>query len=183
MSSHFLPCQSTWVHTSFPVRAHEFTLLTLSEHISSVFSPCQSTWVHTSYPVRAHGFTLLTLSEHMSSHFSHCQRTWVHTSYSVPAHKFTLLTLLEHMSSHFLPCQNRWVHTSHPVRAHEFTPGFKWGSCYSVISFQCNVLYIVVCTFSFGHCVVCPSLIYGYWLLLWYVQALRYSVYTKKNLR
>jgi hypothetical protein len=114
---------------------------------------------------------------------SHCQRTWVHTSYSVPAHKFTLLTLLEHMSSHFLPCQNRWVHTSHPVRAHEFTPGFKWGSCYSVISFQCNVLYIVVCTFSFGHCVVCPSLIYGYWLLLWYVQALRYSVYTKKNLR
>ena len=27
------------------------------------------------------------------------------------------------------------------------------------------------CTFSFGHCVVCPS-IYGFWLPLWYIQAL-----------
>ena len=28
------------------------------------------------------------------------------------------------------------------------------------------------CTFSFGHCVVCSSLIYGFWLLLWYLQTL-----------
>ena len=28
------------------------------------------------------------------------------------------------------------------------------------------------CTFSFGHCVVCSSSIYGFWLLLWYLQAL-----------
>ena len=28
------------------------------------------------------------------------------------------------------------------------------------------------CTFSFGHCVVCPSSINGCWLLLWYLQTL-----------
>jgi hypothetical protein len=26
------------------------------------------------------------------------------------------------------------------------------------------------CTFSFGHCVVCSSSIYGFWLSLWYLQ-------------
>ena len=28
------------------------------------------------------------------------------------------------------------------------------------------------CTFSIDHCVVCPSSIYGFWLLLWYLQTL-----------
>jgi hypothetical protein len=28
------------------------------------------------------------------------------------------------------------------------------------------------CLFSFGHCVVCPSSIYGLWLPLWFLQAL-----------
>ena len=28
------------------------------------------------------------------------------------------------------------------------------------------------CTFSFGHCVVCSSSIYGFWLPLWYFQIL-----------
>jgi hypothetical protein len=28
------------------------------------------------------------------------------------------------------------------------------------------------CTFSFGHCVVCSSSIYGFWLPLWYLQVL-----------
>ena len=28
------------------------------------------------------------------------------------------------------------------------------------------------CTFSFGHCVVCPSTKYGFWLPLWYLQTL-----------
>ena len=28
------------------------------------------------------------------------------------------------------------------------------------------------CTFSFGHCVVCSSSIFGFWWLLWYIQTL-----------
>ena len=28
------------------------------------------------------------------------------------------------------------------------------------------------CTFSFGHCVVCSSSIYGFWLPFWYLQTL-----------
>ena len=30
---------------------------------------------------------------------------------------------------------------------------------------------LVVCPFSFNHCVICPSSIYGLWLLLWYLQS------------
>jgi hypothetical protein len=32
--------------------------------------------------------------------------------------------------------------------------------------------YLSFCTFSFGHCVVCSSSIYGFWLPLWYLQIL-----------
>jgi hypothetical protein len=35
----------------------------------------------------------------------------------------------------------------------------------------CRSLF-VLCTFSFGHCVVCSSLIYGFLLPLWYLQTL-----------
>ena len=37
-----------------------------------------------------------------------------------------------------------------------------------------------LCTFSFGHCVVCSSSIYGFWLHLWYFQTLlvSFSLYT-----
>ena len=31
------------------------------------------------------------------------------------------------------------------------------------------------CTFSFDHCVVCSSSIYGFWLPLWYLQTLLFS--------
>ena len=33
-----------------------------------------------------------------------------------------------------------------------------------------------LCSFSFDHCVVCPSSIYGLWLPLWYLQTLLTSV-------
>ena len=36
--------------------------------------------------------------------------------------------------------------------------------------FLYSALWIVVCSFSFVHCVVYPSLIYGLWLPLWYLQ-------------
>ena len=37
------------------------------------------------------------------------------------------------------------------------------------------------CTFSFGHCVVCSSSIYGFWLLLWYLRAPRTYIINSKN--
>ena len=49
-------------------------------------------------------------------------------------------------------------------------------SCYSNCSFLCRVLYIIVCHFSFGHCFVCPSSIYLFWLPLWYLLAIALSV-------
>ena len=45
--------------------------------------------------------------------------------------------------------------------ATKFTPDFQWCSCCSIIRFQCSVLQIVVCPFSFGHGAVCPSNTYS----------------------
>jgi hypothetical protein len=50
-----------------------------------------------------------------------------------------------------------------------------WWNCYSRSLVLC--VYFVdrclsVCTVSFGHCVVCSSSIYGFWLPLWYLQTL-----------
>jgi hypothetical protein len=33
------------------------------------------------------------------------------------------------------------------------------------------------CPFSFGHCIVCPSSIYRFWLPLWYLQTLLILIY------
>jgi hypothetical protein len=45
----------------------------------------------------------------------------------------------------------------------------------------CNVdRCLPFCTFSFGHCVVCFSSIYGCWLPLWYLQTLFHeNLYTR----
>jgi hypothetical protein len=57
--------------------------------------------------------------------------------------------------------------TAYHSRAHEFTP--LVGSCCSIFIFLYNVLCVIVCHFSFCHCIVCPS-IRGFWLPLWYLQ-------------
>ena len=41
----------------------------------------------------------------------------------------------------------------------------------SLVLYKCFVdCCLSLCTFSFGHCVVCPSSIYGFSLPLWYLQ-------------
>ena len=43
----------------------------------------------------------------------------------------------------------------------------------SLVLYVCFVdCCLSFCTFSFGHCLVCSSLIYGLWLPLWYLQTL-----------
>jgi hypothetical protein len=36
--------------------------------------------------------------------------------------------------------------TAYPFGESEFTPGFCWGSCYTIFSFMCKFLYIAVCS-------------------------------------
>jgi hypothetical protein len=61
-----------------------------------------------------------------------------------------------------------WYLLVHRSGVPEFTPGFYWGSCYSIFSFMC--MFCRCClSFFFDHCVVCPS-IYGFYLPLWYLQ-------------
>ena len=59
-------------------------------------------------------------------------------------------------------------------RAHEFTPGFYWVRVTrSLVLCVCFVdRCLSFCTFSFGHCLDFSSLIYGFWLPLWYPQTL-----------
>jgi hypothetical protein len=73
---------------------------------------------------------------------------------TVPLVEQELLTLPEHLKSH--PCFCR-------VRV-------TW----SLVLYVCFIdRCLSFCTFSFGHCVVCSSSIYGFWLRLWYLQTLK----------
>ena len=62
--------------------------------------------------------------------------------------------------------------TTYPSAAPEFTPVFfsgvrvtrSWALCVCFVD-RC----LSFCPFSFGHCVVCSSSIYGCWLPLWYL--------------
>jgi hypothetical protein len=68
-----------------------------------------------------------------------------------------LLTLLEHLSSH-------------PVFS-----GVRVTR--SLVLYVCFVdRCLSLCAFSFSHCVVCSSSIYGFWWLLWYLHTLLSSL-------
>ena len=68
--------------------------------------------------------------------------------------------------------------TPYPSGAHEFIPGFsEVRVTRSLALYVCFVdRCLSVCTFYFGHCVVCSSSIYGFWLPLWYLQTLLIDV-------
>jgi hypothetical protein len=115
------------------------------------------------YPSGAPEFTtgLFTLLEHQSSP-PVCLPFWntrVHprSVYLSGTPEFTpgLLTLLEHQSSPpvYLPFWNTRVHprSVYPSGTPEFTPCFHWVSHWSIFSFLCNVLWIIVCPFPFGN--------------------------------
>jgi len=62
----------------------------------------------------------------------------------------------------------------YPSGAPEFTfPGLSgFRVARSLVLYVCFVdRWLSFCPYSFGHCVVCPS-IYGFWLHLWYLQTL-----------
>ena len=50
------------------------------------------------------------------------------------------------MSRNCLSFRSTWVHL-----------GFKWGSCYWIFNFMCNVCRSPFCPFSFDHFIFCPS--------------------------
>ena len=64
--------------------------------------------------------------------------------------------------------------TAYPYGVPEFTPGFSGVRVTrSLVLYVCFVdRCLSFCSFSFGHCVVCSSSIYGFWLPLWYLQIL-----------
>ena len=51
--------------------------------------------------------------------------------------------------------------------------GFVLLYCEYPVLFSMSLFFF--CSFSFGHCIVCP-LIYGFWFHLWYIQSVLWSV-------
>ena len=80
-------------------------------------------------------------------------------NYSVP--------LRPNLTGRFIRWYFKGGHLSSPTgfSGVRVTPSIVWCVCFvdRCLSF---------CPFSFGHCVVCPSSIYGFWLPLWYLQTL-----------
>jgi len=68
----------------------------------------------------------------------------------------------------------QWINTRYPSGAPEFIPGFSGVRVtQSLVLCVCFVdRCLSLCPFYFGHCVVCSSSIYGFWLPLWYIQTL-----------
>ena len=59
--------------------------------------------------------------------------------------------------------------------------GSKMNIIFSFICMFCRSLFVLL-YFSFGHCVVCSSSIYGFWLLhLWYRQTLLIFMYQRSQ--
>jgi hypothetical protein len=61
----------------------------------------------------------------------------------------------------------------------QFTSGFPWGSCCSIFSFLCSVLFVdnCLCFWPFMAIVfVYRSSIYGFWLSLWHRQTFLYTI-------
>ena len=52
--------------------------------------------------------------------------------------------------------------TSYTSGAPEFTPGFLWGSCYSILNFYVYVLEIVVCPFVLFRLAIVLSVLLQY---------------------
>ena len=51
---------------------------------------------------------------------------------------------MQNSKNNFLPLVEQELPT---LPEHLSSPRFQWGSCYSIISFMCNILQIVVCSF------------------------------------
>ena len=79
-------------------------------------------------------------------------------TWRVPLVEQELLTLPEHMSS---PQVFSGVRVTRSL-------------VFYVCFVDCRLSF---CTFSFDHCVVCSS-IYGFWLLLWYLQTLLFNMFS-----
>ena len=75
---------------------------------------------------------------------------------------------LETLIAHLVFNLTSKFHRKISFGAPEFIPGILWSKCCLIFSFLCfffSRLLFFILSFSFGHCVVCPS-IYWFWLPL-----------------
>ena len=113
-------------------------------------------------------FTVATSTEYLC-------RKWQWTCFSCSKHFVVLCFFMTYhrvCNYNNTTGANSGSGTTHRSGVHGFIPDFYCGSCCTIFSFLCNVLKIIVgsFSFSFSHCVVCPSSMYGIWLPLWCLQ-------------
>ena len=80
-------------------------------------------------------------------------------------------------------CATTGAGTAYPSGAPEFTTDFSGVRVTrSLVLCVCFVdRCLSFCAFSVGHCVACSSLIYGFWLPLWYLQTLLLKILHKEK--
>jgi hypothetical protein len=79
--------------------------------------------------------------------------------------------VLSSFTTYYRVCN--WLTRRVPLVEHMSSPPVFSGVRFtrSLVLYVCFVdRCLSFCTFSFGHCVVCSSSIYGFWLPLWYLQ-------------
>ena len=153
-------CQS-WTTCSRFTRMNKF----LSTKVSIVFTFFNS-WIRNLWSKVKHTLhqcnTLRHLCHRLPSIWYVCRshsflRSWLISRFltlmRMPPMKKELKSLPEHLSLFHL----------------------KWDSFYAIFILPCSVSSIIVCLFLIGHCIVCASLIYDFWLLLWYLQTFIHS--------
>ena len=89
----------------------------------------------------------------------------LHTNYGF----YELFLKLNEHATLFIPREKRKEKNFLSDKIESTPLPFQWGSCDSFFSFPCSILSVIVCPFSFSHCIVRTS-IYGFQLPLWYFQ-------------
>jgi hypothetical protein len=90
-----------------------------------------------------------------------------HAFLFLPEHRFSVgYVLLNFFVDYCVPfsCDHHYI----------ICPSLIYGLWYH--NFFLTIIFCFICTFLFGHCVVCFSSIYGFGLPLWYLQTLLGSV-------
>ena len=100
--------------------------------------------VGTAYPSSAPEFTMCGVGTAYPSSLPEFTMWGVGTTYPSSVPEFTMCgvgTAYPSSAPEFTMCG---VGTAYPSGTPEFTIGFQWGSCYSIFSFLCSVLQIII---------------------------------------
>jgi hypothetical protein len=79
---------------------------------------------------------------------------------------------MEHKSTKMLRIYSHWNNLQDIIAIITISKYNAQSLVFGVV-FSRSLFILTLCSFSFGHCIVYPSSIFGFWLSLWYLQTFR----------